>query len=78
MVSPTSLRTEPMSILEALIYIVRFPYEAGKQLDEESGVSQSEEDRKSRRFWKWFAWIATAIILGVPLALGILWLILTH
>jgi hypothetical protein len=78
MVSPTNLRTGHMSILEALIYIVRFPYEAGKKLDEESRVGQSEEDRKSRQFWKWFAWIATAIILSVPLAILILWLILTH
>ena len=67
-----------MSILEALIYIVRFPYEAGKQLDEESGVGLSEQDRKSRRFWKWFAWIATAVILSVPLAIWILWLALTR
>jgi hypothetical protein len=67
-----------MSILEALIHIVRFPYEAGKQLDEESRVGQSEQDRKSRRFWKWFAWIATAIILSVPLAIWILWRVLSH
>lgn len=67
-----------MPILEALLYIVRLPFEAGKQLDEVSGVGQSEWDRNSRRFWKWFAWIATAIIVGTPLALWILWLILTH
>lgn len=67
-----------MSLLEVLIYVVRFPYEAGKELDEASGVGQSEWDRKSRRFWKWFAWVATGIILAIPLALGLWWLILTH
>lgn len=58
-----------MSLLEVLIYVVRFPYEAGKELD---------EDRKSRRFWKWFAWVATGIILAIPLALGLWWLIFPH
>ena len=67
-----------MTILEALISIVRAPYEAGKELDEVSGVGQSEWDRKSRRFWKWFAWIGTAIILSISLGIWLLWLILTH
>jgi hypothetical protein len=67
-----------MLILELLIAIVRLPYEAGKQLDEASGMGQSEWDRKSRRFWKWFAWIATAILLGIPLSLWLLWLIIAR
>lgn len=62
-----------MPLLEILLELVRLPYEAGKQVDESSLVGQSELDRKSRRFWKWFAWILTAVILGVPVALWVLW-----
>lgn len=67
-----------MSILEALIYIVRFPYEAAKQQGKESILGQSEWDKKSLRFWKWFAWIGTSIIIGIPLALWIAWLLLVE
>jgi hypothetical protein len=66
-----------MSILEILLYVVHLPDEAGKLTDEGSVVGQSEWDRKSRRFWKWFAWIGTAIILGIPLVVWILWFAFT-
>ena len=62
-----------ISLLEALIDLVRLPYEAGRRIDEASLVGPSEWDRKSRRFWKWFAWILTSILIGVPLAVWCWW-----
>jgi hypothetical protein len=62
-----------MPLLDILLELVRLPYDAGKQFDEASLVGQSELDRKSRRFWKWVAWVLTAVIVFVPIALWILW-----
>lgn len=61
-----------MTLLDLLIDLVRLPYESLKRLRDESSVGASEEDRKSLRLWKWVAWIGTALILGVPL---VLWLV---
>jgi hypothetical protein len=62
-----------MPLLELLIELVRLPYEAGKQMNESSILGQSDMDRQSRRFWKSFAWIMTAIILSIPIALWVFW-----
>jgi hypothetical protein len=45
---------------------------------EDSTVGQSEWDRKSIRFWKWFAWIMTSILVGVPVAAWLAWKLLTN
>jgi hypothetical protein len=55
-------------MLYEIITLIRAPYEAAKQQAENSTVGQSEWDRRSIRFWKWFAWIVTSIIVGVPIA----------
>jgi hypothetical protein len=59
-----------MFLLEALIWLVRLPFEAGKQLDEESQVGQSDWDRRSRKFWRCFAWVMTAFISAIVIAIG--------
>lgn len=61
-----------MSLLEALIWLIRLPFDAGRQLDEESLVGQSEWDRRSRKFWRSFAWIMTAILVSISLAFTLL------
>ena len=67
-----------MPMLEVLIHIVRLPYEFAKRQNEESIVGQSDWDRKSFRFWKWFAWIGTGLIIVIPLTLSIIWLVISR
>lgn len=62
-----------MDLIGALIELVRLPFEAAKRMNEESSVGQSDLDRKSLRFWKWFAWIATAIIICIAFSGWLVW-----
>lgn len=60
-------------MLYEIIELIRLPYEAAKRQAEDSIVGQSELDKSSMRFWKWFAWILTSIIIGIPVAAWIAW-----
>lgn len=60
-------------MLYELIELIRLPYEAAERQAEDSIVGQSEWDKSSMRFWKWFAWILTSIIIGIPVAAWIAW-----
>ncbi len=65
-------------MLYEIIELIRAPYEAAKRQAEDSTVGQSEWDRKSIKFWKWFAWIMTSILVGVPVAVWLAWKLLTN
>lgn len=65
-------------MLYEIIEFLRFPYEAAKRQAEASTVGQSKWDRMSIRFWKWFAWISTFILVGVPVVVWLAWKLLTN
>ncbi|MBB5353260.1 hypothetical protein HNR46_003515 [Haloferula luteola] len=61
-----------------IIELLRAPFEAAKRSHEDSTVGPSEWDRRSMRFWKWFAWIGTGVVVGIPMIGWIGWKLLTH
>ena len=63
-------------MLYELFEIIRAPYEAAKRQSDDTTVGQSDWDRSNLRFWKWFAWIATSIIIGIPIAAWLAWKLL--
>ncbi|MEP4079652.1 hypothetical protein [Haloferula sp.] len=65
-------------MLYELIELIRGPFEASKRQAEDSTIGQSDLDRSSIRFWKWFAWIASGIVIGIPLVGWIAWKVLTN
>jgi hypothetical protein len=65
-------------MLHEIIELLRAPYEAVKRQAEDSTVGQSEWDRRSMRFWEWFAWILTSIVVGIPVVAWIAWKILAN
>jgi hypothetical protein len=65
-------------MLNAIIELIRAPYEAAKRQAEDSTVGQSDWDRSNKRFWKWFAWIFTSIIVGIPATAWFAWKILMN
>lgn len=53
-------------LIEAILRIIWFPYEAWRQSNENSRIGTSELDRKTARFWKRVAITITALlVLGV-------------
>jgi hypothetical protein len=63
-------------MLYEIIELIRAPFEAAKRQAEDSNIGQSDLDRSNMRFWKWFAWIASAVVIGVPLTCWLLWKLL--
>lgn len=53
-------------LIEAILRIIWFPYEAWRQSNENSRIGTSELDRETARFWKRVAVTITALlVLGV-------------
>lgn len=65
-------------MLYEIIELLRAPYEVASRQTEDSVLGQSEWDKRSLRFWKWFARITTAILVGVPVIGWIIWKLLAH
>ena len=65
-------------MLYEIIELIRAPYEAAKRQAEDCRLGESDWDRDNIRFWKWFAWILTSIIVGIPFAAWLAWKILVN
>lgn len=64
-------------MLYEIIELIRAPYKMVKRQAEDSIVGQSEWDRSNIRFWKWFAWIFTAVVIGFSTVGWLAWKFLT-
>ena len=60
------------AILDALIELMRWPYDAWKQSIENSRLGASEFDRKTLRFWKGFAILGSALLIAIGIIGGLL------
>jgi hypothetical protein len=59
-------------LIEAILRIVWWPYDAWRQSNENSRIGVSELDREAERFWKRIAMTITVLlVLGGLLVLGL-------